>query len=141
MNWDSDGCTMKMVTQCYRVRLENVKDSDIDRMMKRFQSKMKLRYRIPPFMVEKYKDVICFMVETDTTCMDEVEPRVKFIEPMGYEMSEELIEGYMQMILYLDKDTRFPRWGTYEEKMKEVHFELHSKEIKRNVEKKNIIHS
>ena len=45
-------------------------------------------------MVEKYRYEICFMVETNYTYMEVVIPRVKFIEPMGYEMSVELIEGY-----------------------------------------------
>ena len=53
------------------------------------------------------------MVETDTTCMEAIEPRVKFIEPMGYEMSEELIEGYVQIILKLEFDSTCPIWGTY----------------------------
>ena len=60
---------------------------------------MKKRYRIPPSLVEKYKQDICFMVEIDYTCMEAVVPRVKFIKPMGYEMSTELIEGYAQIIL------------------------------------------
>lgn len=67
--------------------------------MKSFQMEMK-RYRIPPTLVEKYKDEICFMVETYFTCMEAVVPRVKFIEPMCYEMSEDLIEGYAQIILH-----------------------------------------
>lgn len=53
---------------------------------------MKLRYRIPPYMVEKYKDNLCLMVETDDTCIEVVITRLKFIEPMGYEMSAKLIE-------------------------------------------------
>ena len=67
INWDSNECAMKIVTQCYRCKLEDVRDTNIDRMMKKFLSEMKLRYRIPPFMVEKYKDEICFMVEIDYT--------------------------------------------------------------------------
>ena len=39
------------------------------------------------------------MVEIDVTCIDVVEPRVKFRDPMGYEMSEEVIEGYEKIIL------------------------------------------
>ena len=62
--------------------------------MKSFQVEMKQRYRIPPVLVEKYKDELCFMVEIDFTCMEAIVPRVKFIEPMGYEMSEEIIEWY-----------------------------------------------
>ena len=50
-------------------------------------------------MVEKYKDNLCFMVEIDDTYMEAVIPRVKFIEPMGYEMSAKLFEGYAQIIL------------------------------------------
>ena len=78
---------MKLVTQCYRLKPENVRDNDIDKMMKSFQSEMKLRYKIPPSMVEKYKDDFCFMVGTNNTYMEVVIPRVKFMEPMGYEMS------------------------------------------------------
>ena len=68
-------------------------------MMKGFQSKMKKRYRKSPSLVEKYKHDICFMVETEFTCMEAVIPRIKFIKPMGYEMSAELIEGYMKITL------------------------------------------
>ena len=62
--------------------------------MKSFKIEMKKRYRIPPTLMEKYKDELCFMVEIDFTCMEAVVPRVKFVKPMGYEMSEDLIEGY-----------------------------------------------
>ena len=85
---------MQLVMHTYRGKLENVRDNEIDRMMKGFQVEMKKRYRIPPSLVEKYKDDICFMVETNFTCMEAIIPRMKFIEPMGYEMSTELIEGY-----------------------------------------------
>ena len=47
-------------------------------------------------------------------------PRVKFIEPMGYEMSAELIEGYAKKKFESKIDTSCPRWGTYEEKIREV---------------------
>ena len=62
--------------------------------MKYFQIEMKKRYRIPPTLVEKHKDELCFIVETDFTCMEAVVLRVKFIEPMGYDMNEDLVEGY-----------------------------------------------
>ena len=41
--------------------------------------------------MEKYKNDICYMVEISVTCMEEIEPRVMFMEPMGYGMSEEVI--------------------------------------------------
>lgn len=36
-----------------------------------------MRYIILENIVEKYKDTIFFMVETNTTCMEAVEPRKK----------------------------------------------------------------
>lgn len=49
---------------------------------------------MPPSTVEKYKEEICFMVETNNTCMKVVISNIKLIEYMGYEMSADLIEGY-----------------------------------------------
>ena len=43
-----------------------------------------MQMRIPESIVEKYKDNIFFMVETDSTCMEVVEPRTKWIHPLGY---------------------------------------------------------
>ena len=103
--------------------------------MKYFQIEMKKRYRIPLALVEKYKDKLCFMVETDFTCMKVVVLRVKFIEPMGYEMSEDIIEGYAQIILQSKFDSNYPRWGTYIEKMREVKTSQVMKDSKKKVEK------
>ena len=36
INWDNYECAMKIVTQSYISKLENVRDIDIDRMMKNF---------------------------------------------------------------------------------------------------------
>ena len=94
MNWDGSECTMQIITPAYKSKPKTVRDNDIDRMMKSFQAEMKKRYRIPPALVEKYKDELCFMVEIDFTCKETVVPQENFIEPMCYEMSEELIEGY-----------------------------------------------
>lgn len=44
--------------------------------------------------MEKYKDSICFMLETNITCMEVVEPRTKWIHPLGYEMEEHILEAY-----------------------------------------------
>lgn len=90
---------------------------------------MKQRYQLPPTLGGKYNNDICFMVETDVTCMEVVEPRFKFIDPMGYEMSEELIKGYAKIILQSEKDVDCPRWGTYKEKMKEAEDKLYRKDI------------
>ena len=86
-------------------------------------------------LVEKYKDELCFMVETYFTCMEAVVPQVKFIEPMGYEMSKDLIEGYAQIILHSEVDSNCPRCDTYYEKMREVKTSQVIKDSKKKVEK------
>ena len=103
--------------------------------MKSFQVEMKQRYRIPSSLVQKYKGELCFMVEIDFTCMEVVVPQIKFIEPMGYEMSEDLIEGYVQVILHSEVDSNYPKWGTYTEKMREVKTIQVMKDSKKKVEK------
>ena len=54
---------------------------------------------------------------------------------MGYEISEELIEGYAHIILYSKVDSECPRWGTYFEKMREVKTSQIIKDSKKKVEK------
>ena len=66
----------------------------MDMDIKTFRIKMQKRFRIPKKIVEKYKETICFMVETDCTCMEVVEPRTKWIHPLGYEVEEYVLEGY-----------------------------------------------
>ena len=75
------------------------------------------------------------MVETNFTCMEAVIPRVNFIEPMGYEMSAKLIEGYAQIILHSEVDSTCPRWGTYNEKIREVQSSQMVKDSQKKVEK------
>ena len=112
-----------------------MRDKDVNKMMKNFKTKMNQRYMIPPTLVEKYKDYLCFMIEIDFTYMEVVVPCVKFIETMGYEMSINLIEVYAQIILHSEVDFGCPRWGTYAEKIKEVQSKLMEKDTKKKVEK------
>ena len=42
--------------------------------MKSFKAEMKQRYIIPLALVEKYKDELCFMVETNFTYMEVIIP-------------------------------------------------------------------
>jgi len=87
--WTSD----KPVAIQIREHLHNIGDSNAQRpslwgCFKKFQNVMQSRERIPKSVGEKYKDTICFMVETDQCLMEEVEPRTIWIMPMGYEFDE-----------------------------------------------------
>ena len=54
---------------------------------------------------------------------------------MGYEMSINLIEGYVYNILYSKVGSRCPRWCMYDEKMKEVKTKLMDKDKRKKVDK------
>lgn len=107
----------------------------MDLEIKTFKIRMQRRYRIPESIVKKYKDIIYFMVEMDITCMEVVEPRTKQIHPLGYEVEEHILESYAQVLLSAPKDPNEPRWGTYEEKTREVDSVLCSAAIKRKESK------
>ena len=64
-----------------------------------------------------YKDDICFRIDTSLTYMEEVTPRVLYVDPLGYEKIEDKIEGYAHEILKLELKSIFGRLGTYEENM------------------------
>lgn len=75
------------------------------------------------------------MVETDITCIEAVEPRTKWIYPLGYEVEEHILEAYAQVLLLVPKDPNELRWGTYEEKTRQVDSVLYSVVTKRKASK------
>ena len=48
------------------------------------------------------------MFKIDVTWMEVILPRNKFISPMGYELSEEIIKGYVNRIFKLEEDKETP---------------------------------
>lgn len=68
-------------------------------MTKILQRKMKERSRIPEDLVEKYKDIFYFMVETDCVFLEAIEPRNKWCYPMGYEVSSEVLTMQVEHVL------------------------------------------
>lgn len=99
----------------FKVSSESTLRDFMELEIKTFRIKMQRRYRIPISIVEKYKDSISFMVEIDITCMEVVESRTKWIQPLGYKVEEHIIEAYAQFLLSALKDPNEPRWGSYEE--------------------------
>ena len=76
------------------------------------------------------------MVEINHTCIKVVDPREIYIEIMIYEVTEEMLENYAQIILNWKRDEEFPRWGTYEEKYTKVGDQLYNGVVKKKVDKK-----
>ena len=60
---------------------------------------MRERFRIQPSMIETYKDDILFMVDTDCTYIEAIEPRMLYVEPLGYEITVDEIEDNVKEIL------------------------------------------
>ena len=54
-------------------------DNNAYLIMKVFKGKMKKRFRIPPSIVKKFKDDICFMVKIYFTYIEIVEPRMNYV--------------------------------------------------------------
>ena len=52
------------------------------------------------------------MMETNKTWMEEVEPRVIFVQPLHFEVIENIIDGYAKNILECDMDNDSEKWGT-----------------------------
>ena len=76
---------------------------------------MKQRFRIAPAIVDRFKNDICFMVDTDLTYIDVVEPWETFLEPLGYELSDDIAISYIDLLLKSDIDQASYKFGIYKE--------------------------
>ena len=84
-------------------------------IMKTFQNEMKQRFRIAPTIVDRFKDDIWFMENTNLTYVEVVELRETFLEPLGYELSDDVAIGYIYLLLNFKNGKASYRFGTYED--------------------------
>ena len=54
------------------------------------------------------------MVDIDFTHIQVVEPQETFLDPLGYELSDEVVVGYIDLLLKSEKDQAEYRFGTCE---------------------------
>lgn len=66
---------------------------------KEFQTRMHKRERIPNGIVQKYKDNICFLVDTDCCIIQAVQPRTFWVPSMGYELETNITKVYANILL------------------------------------------
>lgn len=85
---------------------------------------MNKRWRIPLGMVEKYKDEICFLVDTSICILQPVVPRTFWIPTMDYGICEDEIEKHEKVLLSKPIDQTEKSFGTYEEAGSIIKFEL-----------------
>lgn len=78
---------------------------------------MSQRVRISGDIVKKYEDDICFTIQVDKCLMEVVEPRMEEVEPMGYEVMFDMLEGYASTLIASPLDPKAKRTGTYLERI------------------------
>ena len=76
---------------------------------------MRQGFRIAPAIVERFIDDICIMVDTNFTHIQVVEPWETYLDPLGYEISDDIAIGYIDLLLKYENDQAEYRFGTYEE--------------------------
>lgn len=99
----------------------NVQSKNLWGYFNNFQKEMHDREMIPKFIVEKYQDSICFMVDINQCLMEAVEPQTIWIMLMGYEVEEKILELYAHHMLSQLVDPNEERFGTYKEKILKLH--------------------
>ena len=67
--------------------------------MKTLENEMKQRFKIAHVIFNRCKENISIMVDIDFTYIQVVEPLETFLDPLGYELSDETIVGYIDLLL------------------------------------------
>ena len=62
-------------------------DKVLDNYFEDFKEKMNNRFRIPPKLVEDYKDDVFFMVDYDRVYIQAVRPWVAWVKSLPYEVN------------------------------------------------------
>ena len=104
----------KITDVCKRHPAKKILDSR-NLIVRTFQNEVKQRYRIAPAIVDRFKNDICFMVDTDLTFIEAIEPRETFLEPLGYELSDDVAISYIDLMLKSNIDQASYIFGMYKE--------------------------
>lgn len=100
----TDKCTMEKVTDVWRRHHEDKILESRNLIMKTFQNEMRTRFRIAPEIVDRFKNDICVMMDTNQTYIEAVELRENFIDPLGYEVTDNVAISYIDLLLNSEID-------------------------------------
>ena len=104
----------KITEVCRRHLIDKTLDSG-NLIMKTFQNDMRQRFRITPAIVDRFKEDICIMADIDYNYIQAVEPWETFLDPLGYELNDDTLVSYIDLLLKSEKDKEKYRFGTYDE--------------------------
>lgn len=96
----------------------------MDNYFEVFKKKMNNRSRIPPNLVEDYKDDVFFMVDYDRVYIQVVIPRVAWEKPLPYEINIDEARDIIEALVNEPTDPKLPTSGTYEEAKKRIELSI-----------------
>ena len=70
---------------------------------------------IAHIIVDRFKEDICILVDTNHTYIQVVEPWETFLDPLSYELNDDVVIGYIDFLLNLDRDKVEYRFRRYDE--------------------------
>ena len=103
-----------------RVNFEKV----LDNYFEDFKERMNNKFRIPPKLVEDYKDDVCFMVDYDRVYIQAVRPRVAWVKPLPYELNIDDVRDIIEALINEPMDPKLPAFGTYDEAKVRIELEI-----------------
>ena len=95
---------------------------------------MKQRFRISFAIVNRFKEDICILVDMDYTYIQEVEPQEKKLDPLSYELSDDVKICYIDLFLNSEKDKEKHKVGNFYEITQHAHQETLEKASNKKVE-------
>ena len=85
---------------------------------------MNNRFRIPPKLVEDYRDDVCFMVDYDKVYIQIVRPQVAWVNHLLYEVNIDEARDIIEALVNELVDPRQPIFGTYDEAKARIELEI-----------------
>ena len=79
----------KITKVCKKHLADKILDSG-NLIMKTFQNEMRQRFIIAPTIVDRFKEDISIMVDTYYTYIQIVESQKTFLDPLGYELNNDI---------------------------------------------------
>ena len=68
-----------------------------------------------PTTMDRFKEDICILVDTDYTYIQAVEPQEILFDPLSYELSDDVLVGYIDLLLNYEIDKDEYRFGTFDQ--------------------------
>ena len=84
--WRKDVLVLYQINE-YTTKMGENYASIMDNYFDTFKEKMNNNFRIPKNLVADYKDVVCFMVDSDKVYIQAFKPRIVWVKPLGYEVN------------------------------------------------------